>query len=150
MQPRRPLLAILIAWLLTFTISIALAVVARMLLPGAEPPEFKIAGPFALFMLVVFAPMVETLIMGAALLLLTAVFRRELAVVLSALGWAAAHSAMAPVWGLVIWWPFLIFSVLFVTWRQRSLALAFVVPAAAHLLQNLMPALVIAFGGAQA
>jgi len=101
-------------------------------------------------MLVVFAPMVETLIMGAALLLLTAVFRRELAVLLSALGWAAAHSAMAPVWGLVIWWPFLIFSVLFVTWRQRSLALAFAVPAAAHSLQNLMPALVIAFGGAQA
>ena len=123
--------------------------VARTLLPGAEPPQFKMSGTFALFMLVVFAPIVETLVMGAVLLFLTAVFRRELAVVLSALGWAAAHSAMAPTWGLVIWWPFLIFSILFVTWRQRSLAMAFAVPAAAHALQNSVPALVIAFGGAQ-
>jgi membrane protease YdiL (CAAX protease family) len=136
-----------VAWLLAFTVSIALAVVARTLLPVAQPPEFKLEGAYALFMLVVFAPILETLIMGGVLLVLTALFRRELAVIVSAILWGAAHSAMAPMWGLVIWWPFLIFSVLFVTWRQRSLAAAFAVPAAAHALQNLMPALVIAFGG---
>ena len=104
-------------------------------------------GPLALFLLVGFAPFVETLIMGAVLLILTAFLRRDVAVAVSAIGWGAAHSMMAPMWGLVIWWPFLIFSILFVVWRQRSLAMAFLMPMAAHALQNLLPALLIAFGG---
>ena len=148
LEPRRPLRALVFAWLLAFPLSIVLAVVARLLLPEAAPPEFKVEGAFALFMLVVFAPLVETLIMGAVLLLLVRVAGPTLAVLLSALGWGAAHSAMAPMWGLVIWWPFLVFSTLFVTWRQRSLALAFLMPALAHALQNLAPALMIAFAPA--
>lgn len=133
-------------WLLAFPVSIGLAVLARTVLPEAAAPEFKVEGGVALFLLVVFAPLVETLIMGAVLLILTAFLQRELAVAVSAIGWGAAHSMMAPVWGLVIWWPFLIFSILFVTWRQRSLLAAFLVPMGAHALQNLLPALLIAFG----
>lgn len=146
LEPRRPLLAIAAGWLLAFPVSIVLAVVARALLPEAAAPEFKAEGALALFRLVVFAPVVETLIMGAALLILTAFLRRELAVAVSAIGWGAVHSMTAPVWGAVIWWPFLIFSILFVTWRQRSLLAAFLVPMGAHALQNLLPALLIAFG----
>ena len=146
LQPRRPLEALAIAWLLAFPISIGLAVLARTVLPEAAAPEFHVEGGVALFLLVVFAPLVETLIMGAVLLILTALLRRELAVLISAIGWGAAHSLAAPIWGLVIWWPFLIFSTLFVTWRQRSLALAFLMPTLAHALQNLVPALLIASG----
>jgi hypothetical protein len=50
---------------------------------------------------------------------------------------------MAPAWGLVIWWPFLIFSVLFVAWRQRSWAAGLGVAATTHALQNLGPALAL-------
>jgi len=46
----------------------------------------------------------------------------------------------------VIWWPFLVFSTLFVTWRQRSLWLAFAIPMCVHALQNLLPSLLVAFG----
>jgi hypothetical protein len=46
----------------------------------------------------------------------------------------------------VIWWPFLIFSILYVTWRQRSLAAALAVPAMVHGLQNLLPALLVFSG----
>jgi hypothetical protein len=46
----------------------------------------------------------------------------------------------------VIWWPFLVFSTLFVTWRDRSLWLAFALPMCVHALQNLPPALLIASG----
>ncbi|HYI42775.1 MAG TPA: CPBP family glutamic-type intramembrane protease [Sphingomicrobium sp.] len=102
----------------------------------------------ALFMLVVFAPFVETLIMGAILLLLLRFASPTVAVLISAIGWGAAHSAIAPMWGLVIWWPFLIFSTLFVTWRQRSLTMAFLMPTLAHALQNLVPALLIGFAPA--
>jgi hypothetical protein len=69
-------------------------------------------------------------------------------VIASAAAWGVLHSIAAPVWGLVIWWPFLIFSTLFVVWRGRSLALAFVVPMLAHGLQNLLPALLVATGRA--
>jgi hypothetical protein len=68
------------------------------------------------------------------------------AVVASSAGWAVAHSLAAPAWGLVIWWPFLIFSILYVTWRQRSLAAALAVPAMVHGLQNLLPALLVFSG----
>jgi hypothetical protein len=135
------------AWLLAFPFSVVLAVVARTVLPEAAPPEFKVEGALALFMLVVFAPLIETLIMGALLLLLLRLAGPTIAVLISAIGWGAAHSAMAPIWGLIIWWPFLIFSTLFVTWRQRSLTMAFLMPMLAHALQNSVPALLIAFGG---
>jgi hypothetical protein len=55
-----------------------------------------------------------------------------------------AHSLAAPAWGLVIWWPFLIFSTLFVVWRQRGFLAGVGVAAAAHALQNLAPALLLA------
>ena len=145
LQPRRPILALVTAWPLTFLGSIVLAFVASALLPEAAPPKFDVTGPLALFMLVAFAPFLETLIMGTVLLILLRLVTPTVAVVASAIGWGIAHSAVAPMWGLVIWWPFLIFSILFVTWRQRSLWLAFLMPTAAHALQNSLPALMIAF-----
>ena len=67
-----------------------------------------------------------------------------LAVAISAVGWAVAHSWFVPTWGLVIWWPFLIFSSLYVTWRERGWALGLAVPAAVHALNNSLPALLLA------
>jgi hypothetical protein len=84
--------------------------------------------------------------MGGVLALLLRFVPPTAAVLLSALAWGIAHSVAAPAWGLVIWWPFVVFSTLFVTWRQRSLALALVVPACAHALQNLLPSLILLSG----
>jgi membrane protease YdiL (CAAX protease family) len=103
------------------------------------------SGATALFLLVVFAPVVETLIMGGVLLILLRLFSPAVAVILSSLGWGIAHSMGAPTWGLVIWWPFLIFSTLFVTWRSRGLLAAFAVPAIAHGLHNLPSAFLVAY-----
>ena len=146
--PRRPLVAILVGWLTAFPISIALAMAAAFLVPGVEQPRFDVNGGAALFALVVFAPVVETLIMGAALLVLLVFVPPAAAVFMSAIGWGIAHSLAVPIWGLVIWWPFLIFSTLFVAWRARSLILAFVIPMCVHALQNLLPALLVAYGAA--
>ena len=61
-------------------------------------------------------------------------------------GWRGASPIRSPRrrWGLVIWWPFLIFSTLFVVWRQRGFLAGVGVAAATHALQNLGPALVLA------
>ena len=144
--PRRPFAAIATGWLTSFPPSIVLAILGALLFPQAAQPEFGVSGEEALFGLVVFAPVVETLIMGTALLILLLFLPPTAAIIVSAAGWGVAHSLVAPIWGLVIWWPFLIFSTLFVTWRRRSLALAFAIPMLVHALQNLPPALLVAYG----
>ena len=143
---RRPLVAIAVGWLVAFPISILLSLLAAFVLPEAAAPKFEITGAAAIVALVVFAPIVETLIMGFALMLLQLLFSPAVAILVSAVGWGIAHSLAAPGWGLVIWWPFLIFSTLFVTWQRRSFVHAFGIPACAHALQNLLPAILIAQG----
>ena len=121
--------------------------VAQFLFPQAVGPSFDVQGPAAIILLVLFAPFVETLIMAAALeLMLRLKVPPAAAVLLSAIGWGAAHSMAAPAWGLVIWWPFLIFSTLYVTWSRRSIWRAVAVVTAVHALQNLGPALLLASG----
>jgi hypothetical protein len=144
--PSRPFIAILVAWLMAFPASILFAILGAALFPDAAQPEFNVSGPAAIFALVIFSPVVETLIMGAVLLLLLLFLSPTLAIIISAIGWGVAHSVIVPIWGLVIWWPFLVFSTLFVTWRSRSLTLAFLLPMCAHALQNLVPALMLAAG----
>jgi hypothetical protein len=145
--PRQPLRAIAIGWLTAFPASILLAVLGAWLMPNAPLPEFHLNGALVVFALVIFSPAAETLIMGAVLLLLLRFFPAAVAIAISAAGWGIAHSLEAPMWGLVIWWPFLVFSTLFVTWRDRSLWLAFLLPMCVHALQNLIPALMIARTG---
>lgn len=144
--PRRPLMATAIGWLTAFPPSIVLAIIGALLLPNAAQPEFQVDGAAALFALVIFAPVVETLLMGLALLILLFFVPPSAAIMLSAVGWGVAHSLMVPIWGLVIWWPFLVFSTLFVAWRSRSLVLAFLIPMCVHALQNVVPALLLAYG----
>lgn len=98
-----------------------------------------------MLMLVGFAPIVETLIMGAALLILMRLVSPTTAILVSTVGWAVFHSLEVPIWGLVVWWPFLVFSTLFVTWHRRSLLAAFAMPALVHALNNLLPALTVAY-----
>ncbi len=123
--------------------ALGLAALWAALFPAAANPVFP-GDPWTVFFaVVVFAPVVETLIMAAALELLLRLVPVGWAVALSTLGWAVAHSLAAPVWGLVIWWPFLIFSLLYVAWRKRSIAGAIGIVAAVHALNNLVPALLL-------
>jgi hypothetical protein len=124
-DPSRPWLSIPVAWATAFE--------------GLSPA-------LVLFAVVVFAPVVETLIMGTVLLLLLRVVSPTIAVLISAVGWGVAHSLQVPMWGLTIWWPFLVLSTLFVACRERSLVTAFALPAIVHAMQNLGPALLIATG----
>ena len=146
---KKPLRAIATGWLTAFPVSMAFAAIGAFLLPQARQPEFHVSGAAAIFALVLFSPVVETLIMGGVLLVLVRLMPPWRAVLASAAGWGIAHSSVAPIWGLVIWWPFLVFSTLFVTWRERSLTLAFLIPMCVHALQNLLPAMLVAYGAAR-
>ena len=145
-EPRRAWLAILIGYALTLLGSVALSFLSQAAAPGLPTPEFPVKGWIALFALVVFAPVIETLIMAGFLSLFLRFMHQAYAILLSAAGRGIAHSLQYVGWGLVIWWPFLIFSTLYVVWRQRSVWAGIGVADATHALQNLAPGLVVAFG----
>ena len=148
-EPRQPLRAIFIAWILCAAGSLALSAASHLIFPDLATPQFpKVSAGMLLFMLVVFAPFIETLIMAAVLeLMLRLRIPPPAAIILSALGWGVAHSLQAPAWGLVIWWPFLIFSTLYVTWSRRSAWAGVGMAFAVHALQNLGPALLLVSAG---
>jgi membrane protease YdiL (CAAX protease family) len=146
-EPRRAWLAILTGWLMSLIGSLALAAIVSGIAPDLAKPDFKgISGVTALFLLVVFSPLVESLIMGGVLVVLQRFLSPAGAIITSSLLWGIAHSLGALSWGFTIWWPFLIFSTLFVVWRQHGFWAGVGVAAAAHALQNLGPGLVVAFG----
>ena len=145
-EPRRAWLAILTGWALSILGSLLLAAIFATLMPQLKGPDFPVKGWIALFALVVFAPLLETLMMAGMIWLFERLLPTTGAIVASALAWGALHSAQAPGWGLVIWWPFVIFSTLYVVWRQRGFWVGVGVAAATHALQNLGPGIVVAFG----
>ena len=145
-EPRRAWLAILVGAALTLAGSLLLSAVATLFAPALAKPDFAMRGPVVFLLLFLFAPLIETLIMAAVLSLLVRFVTPTAAVLTSALLWGIAHSLQAAAWGLVIWWPFVIFSTLYLVWRERSVLAAVGVATATHALQNLLPALKIAFG----
>lgn len=145
-EPRRAWLAIPVGWALSILGSLALAAVFSALMPQLKGPEFPMKGWGALFALVLFAPFFETLIMAGLIWLFERILPTTGAIAASAVLWGIFHSTQALGWGLVIWWPFLIFSTLYVVWRERGFWAGIGVAATTHALQNLGPGLVIAFG----
>ena len=130
---------ILGAWLLAMLPSLVLSGLLRLVAPEAEVPlvEYECLPPaFTAIMLIVVAPFLETLIMAAWATILHRAFGFVAAVFGSALAWGIAHSSAVPAWGLVVWWPFLIFTIVYLTWRRRGLWPAIGMATAVHALQN--------------
>ncbi len=131
------LLYIAKAWLLIFIPSIALSAAVSMLVQKPAGPEFGATGLTLFFLLVLFAPVLETLIMIPPLLLIDRFAGPRWAIAGSAVLWGVLHSLAAPLWGLVVWWPFLILSAVLLVWRrERGLWTAIVMVTAIHALQN--------------
>jgi membrane protease YdiL (CAAX protease family) len=124
------------AWLTVLLPSLALAAIVGLVAPEASRPSFAIDGLMAVLLLVVVGPILETLVMIPPLLGLNRLFGPQAAVLGSALLWGVLHSLSAPAWGLIAWWPFLIMSIAFLTWRRAGLGKAIAVVFAIHALQN--------------
>jgi hypothetical protein len=146
LEPRAPLRAVAIGWATAFLPSLPLLLAVTALFPEAQRPELAAGGPVALFLLTIFAPLVESLVMGTVLALLLRFAPPRAAIWISAAGWGVAHSLMAPMWGLVVWWPFLVFSTLYVTWSKRGFLTGVGMAALVHALHNAVPAALIAAG----
>jgi hypothetical protein len=142
-EPRRPLRAILIGWLAASIPALALATLATALFPHVAGPKLPVNSAWTFFAVTVFSPVAETLIMALLLEVALLALPPRAAIILSSAGWGVVHSLAAPAWGLIIWWPFLIFSTLYVTWRSQGRAKALAIVVAVHALNNLGPALLL-------
>lgn len=102
-------------------------------------------GPFILFLSIVFiAPVVETLLLALGLKIISLFTKKMWKIVLaSSLIWAAIHSLSVPTWGLMVMWPFMVFSMAWMAWRRRSIFHAFAAAAGIHMFQNFWPGLIL-------
>ena len=107
---------------------------------------FEMSTGMLLVQIILVAPILETLLMAPLLALLVRVLpRRRYAVLGSALVWAILHSLSAPIWGVCIFWTFVVFSTAFLVWREVSLWHALGVTASIHALNNAFAGLGLAF-----
>jgi len=110
--------------------------------PEGVPPIVFGASLFLGFLCL--SPIVETLLLAFTLWILSfTVERNILRAVFAALIWAGLHSLAAPAWGLVIWWPFFIFSCAYISWRRVSWPHAFLAAGLIHMIQNILPAVAV-------
>ena len=99
LEPRRPLQALAAAWALTFVPTLALGALVSSFMPPSAFPSFPPVNGYLFALLVVVGPLLETLIMGAVLVLLSRLASPTAAVLASAVGWGIARSTAAPGWG---------------------------------------------------
>ena len=114
---------------------------AYRMFPGLPGPTIDAQVPLWLtaVLIVLVSPLFETLLMTGPVALLDRWLGPLPAVVGSALIWAVAHSLAAARWGLVIWWPFLLFSIAYLTWRGRGYGQAVGIVTVLHALNNAVP-----------
>jgi len=136
----RPLGYVFKAWLLILLPTLALAVAVTYLVGDPGQPPVRLPEPMFILLVVGVAPFLETLLMLPPLWLLNRYAGPGPAVIGSALLWAGAHSLAEPLWGLVVWWAFLVLSAALLTWWERGLVTTVLVVTAIHTLQNAVAA----------
>jgi membrane protease YdiL (CAAX protease family) len=132
----KPVRYVLKAWLLVLLPTMFLSGAVNLLLHPARQPNVPVAGAAEILFLVVATPVLETLIMALVLAGLSRLMSAGPAATASAILWGLLHGMAAPAWGLVAWWPFLIMSIAFLTWRHLGLSPALTIAASIHALQN--------------
>jgi hypothetical protein len=121
-------------------------VLGALLLPGHPPNLFRTNGSaLALFFgLVIFSPIIETLLLACLVMLLCRIFRSDRNVALaSAAIWAVLHSLMAIRWGFSVFVGFYMMTLCYLVWARASVFRALVITAAIHASINLVPSLFI-------
>jgi hypothetical protein len=137
--PQQEKVRYIIKWyLIALLSSITVASIIFMLFQPEPKESVESHVLIEFFGVVIFAPVVETLLM-IPILGGIGVFTKNapLTVLISALVWAIGHSLIWPPWGVVVFIPFLVFSHAFLQWKRESTKSAFIVVVSIHALINL-------------
>ena len=130
-------------WIACTVPAISLLAFIKWLFPSHFPSSADRASHFLsaqnMIAAVTWAPALETVFLGALILVLRKVLgtdRSMSVILLSAAVCAAIHSLDWIGWGLFVFWPFVIFALAFARWEPRGLVPAFFVAFAVHALHN--------------
>jgi hypothetical protein len=94
--------------------------------------------------MVVFSPVLETLLMRVVFWFLRKITQVPLKLVVwSAILWALLHSLAWLPWGIIVFWGFVVFSTCYLSWEKVSRSKAFWITSATHAMLNLIPAMLI-------
>lgn len=132
------------ALLLDLPIALPVAMGVGLAFPDLGPDFSRLPPGLLLPMVCLVGPAIETLLMGLIFFLLRRVMHQTVPLVMaSTLCWVVLHSLGAPAHGLGIFWPFLIFSICYLSWEKRSWKHAFGMTWLLHALHNLLPGIVL-------
>ncbi len=131
------------AYLIAFIPSIIISMAVGFLFPE-DGPSFEGSIASLVIGIIIVGPWIETLLMLPIIWLakrfLSGILRVAVA---SALTWAVLHSLIAPVWGLGVFWPFVVFSISYLEWSKKSIWKGIAVTALIHTCQNFIPTIVL-------
>lgn len=127
--------AVLISVVPAFVFSLLL----YWLYPDAETPQLDDTFAVMLLKVVILSPVAETFMLWGGIYVIGKFVQStwHLALI-SALCWALLHSWQVPLWGLTIFWSFVVFSIAFIEWTKQSKREAFLVAMAIHMCQNFL------------
>lgn len=133
-------------WALTFFPALAVGVVVHLACETRPSPMPDIPAIFEFALCAIAAPLIETLMMIPIFWLLKR-FTRDFSVLAlsSAATWATLHSLDWAPWGLIVFWPFVVFSINYLVWERTSKLQAYARTALLHGLHNFIPACMVAF-----
>ncbi|MEH8016742.1 CPBP family glutamic-type intramembrane protease [Rheinheimera muenzenbergensis] len=120
---------------LTLSVAIPLAIMLGSLFPGAQTFDVNPLNDW--FFLVFFGPLVETFILTGIMLLLKLVSKDPMTkCLISVVIWAVIHGVSFPIQGVVNFFNFLMFSIVFLVWQEKSFWTGFNMTLLVHVLHN--------------
>ncbi len=133
----------LVAWHLALIPSLLLVAIAHALFAGAGADVAALQKPARdiaqrnVWMTVLVAPLVETLLLAVGLRVIAVFTRhREAIAITSALAWGALHAWFYPLWFFGTAWSFYVFSRGYLAWQPVSYKHALAAAAVPHALVN--------------
>ena len=118
--------------------ALLLSILLSNLFPESKKPEYSYDFLNLFFSIVLIAPIIETLLLAIGISILSKVFRsKEYIVLASSLLWALLHALRSPLHGVIVLWPFFVFSLAFLQWKKISTGTAILVGFAMHFGHNL-------------
>ncbi|WP_234402716.1 hypothetical protein [Pseudoalteromonas piratica] len=124
--------------LISLISSISIFLILNIIFP-AEDIGKSFEGNFTELIIILgfLTPLVETLLLLIGILFINRFSKNiHLTSAISAVIWAGMHSYVSPVWGVVTFLPFYIFSLAFLVWKENSILCGFFVSFIIHSLQN--------------
>ena len=132
------------AALLSIIPTLIISTAVTLALPDKSPSLTGGSAVYIIYSMLILGPFLETLFLWFVLSLIKRFAAKPTSIAIaSAVFWGILHSLVAPAWGLIVVWPFFVFSTCFLEWEKKSKGKAIAATSLVHTCQNILPAIAI-------